>query len=501
MDRNKSKRIASNVVYLYIRMLLTMVVSLFTVRVILKALGPVDYGVYTSIGGVIASLSFISTVLANASQRFFSFELGKGKQSNLSEVFNTILTTYIIVSIGLVFIAETVGCWFVVNKMNLVGTTTTIQCIYQFALASFIITLLANPFQALIIANEKMKIYAYVCIVEVLLKLGIALWISICPSNKLIYYAILMFVSTLTTNFIYVFICCKKLLDSRVQFIISRDSFKQVFQYVSWTLFGTIAYVFNTQGLNIILNLFYGPIANAAYSISTNTSSAVNNLASNFYAAIRPPLIKSYAEGDNSTMTILFNFSSKVVFVLLFIVAFPIFVRTEFVLKIWLGDVMEYMVSFVRLLLVYSLVLKLSDPITTLIQAANKVKVYHGVVDSFTMLSLPLAYFALSKGAHAEYVFIISTAVICVAHVLRLFILRNYIKVSIKEYLVKIVIPIIMTIVISGGLIYFIDAYTPKGFAYDICTLFVSFLVSALACCFCIFNTNERKRIIKLIKR
>ena len=501
MDTSNSKRIAKNTMYLYIRMVLTMLVSLITVRVVLNVLGVEEYGVYTSIAGVIASLSFISSVLASASQRFFSYEIGKDNEKSLNEVFGTVFITYCAVSIVIILMAETVGLWFVFNKMNIpTASVNAAHWVYQFALASFVITLIANPFQAIIISYEKMNIYAYMSIIEVIMKLGIAFLLYYRPIEKLKLYAVLMFVASLVVHLVYMGIGGKIVFKNSIKLLWSKTRFKDIFNYTSWTLFGTVAGVCNSQGLNILLNLFYGPVANAAYAISNQVSAAVNSLAANFFVAVRPPLIKSYAQKDMDSTNTLFYFSTKVVFILLFIIAVPIIYKTELILKLWLGDVSPYMVSFVRCILIYTIVMRLSDPITVILQAANQVKIYHGIVDTFTMLSLPIAYVFLKMGAEANSVFIISIIIFVIAHFIRLLILKRNFDLSVKKYIYQIILPIIISIGLSASSIFIIDLL-PESTLFNFVSMGLAFLVALVIACFVMLKSNERKRIYAMIKK
>lgn len=500
MDSTNSRRIAKNTMYLYIRMVLTMVVSLFTVRIVLNVLGVEDYGIYTSIACVISSLSFISSVLANASQRFFSYEIGKDNSESLNMLFGTVFLTYCAVSLIIIVIAETFGLWFVFNKMNFPPSAiSSVQWIYQFAIASFIITLLANPFQALIISYEKMNIYAYMSIIEVVLKLAIAYLLYYSQFEKLKVYACLLFVASFIVNIIYVYTGGKILFNNKVVLLWSKTRFKEIFNYTSWTLFGTIAGVCNSQGLNILLNIFYGPIANAAYAIASQVSGAVNSLGANFFVAVRPPLIKSYAQKDTHRTNILFYFSSKIVFVLLFIITVPIIYKTEFILELWLGEVSPYMVSFVRCILVYSIIMRLSDPITVILQAANRVKLYHGIVDSFTMLSLPVSYIFLKNNSPAESVFMVSIGIFIIAHIIRLLILKRDFQISLIEYMTKLLIPILLTIVITVVCCYIIDLLIPSSIFAAIGSMIFVFILSVIISWIIIFTEIERKRILNMV--
>lgn len=449
-DADSNKRIAKNTLFLYFRMFLIMLVSLYTVRVVVKTLGITDYGIYTAVGGVVLMLSFLSQTITSASQRFFSYELGKRDYQKLKQTFNTLFFVYIGISFIILLLAETIGLWFLNNKMVIPhDRMEAAQWVFQFSLLSFVVTILTSPYNAIIIARENMKVYAYVSVVEALLKLLIVYLLLLFSIDKLKLYALLTFLVTFLVCLIYGIICYKKYKETRLSFYWDKDLIKSIFSYSSWTLFGTIANVANNQGNNILLNLFFGPVANAAQSVGRQVGTAVQVFSGNIYTAIRPPLTKSYAEGNYDYMMRLFYLSSKFSFLLLFVIMLPLMLEMEYVLQIWLVDVGEYMVLFTRLTLVYIIVLSISSPITIIVQAANNVKKYHGIVDGFALLSLPLTYLFFKLGFPAASTFWISILVFMAAHGLRVWILKGTISFSIKEYMIKFVFPSAAIVVLS----------------------------------------------------
>ena len=494
----KSNRIVKNTLFMYFRMFITMVVSLFTVRVVLKTLGVVDYGIFSAIGGVVTTLAFVTDVLANASQRFFAVELGRNDTKKLQQTFGLILLAYLLVAVIVLILGETIGLWFVNNKMDIpTGRQGAAMVVYQFSLASFLAGMLLSPYNALIIAHERMNVYAYVSILQVVLKLGLVYLLVIIPYDKLIIYAILIFLLRVLISAIYIIICRKSYPESKVVYRWDKDIFKSIFSYSSWTLLGTLAYVFNTQGLNIILNLFFGPVANAAYAIGSQVKTQINSFANNFFVATRPPMIKSYAEGDYVYTNKLFYFSSKIIFSLLFIIVVPLFVEVDFILKIWLGEIQQYMSSFVRLMLISGIVLSVSEPITAIVQAAGQVKKYHGLVDTFTLLTLPLAFIAFKIGLEPQWGFLISIGVFCIAHIMRLFVLRSFFSFSIREYTVRFIIPCIVTIIVTFGCIYGIRLLSP----HSALTIIIAIIVAVATVWFFEFDRNEKLYALNLIKK
>lgn len=497
MSSHNNKTIVKNTIFLYFRMFITMLVSLYTVRVVLKTLGVVDYGVYNVIGGVVTSLAFISNVLANASQRFFSVGLGENNPEKLKKTFGLIIFTYAITAICILILAETLGLWFVCNKMDIPSDRMdAAMIVFHFAVASFIMELLTNPFYAMIIAKERMNIYAYVSIVQSLLKLGIVYFLVLLSFDKLKLYAILVFIVVVLTNSIYILYCKRNFSETRIAFNWDKKMFQSIFSYSSWTMLGTVAYIFNTQGLNILFNLFFGPVANAAYAIGNQISTTINSFATNFFVATRPPMTKSYAEGDFDYTKKLFAFSSKMIFSLLFIMIVPLFTEVEFILSLWLGKAEQYMPEFVRMMLIYVMVLCISEPITTIVQAAGKVKLYHGIVDSFTLLTLPLSYIAFHWGLAPYYGFAISISIFVIAHIIRLCILKNFFPFSLRSYLFDFIIPALLTLILTFIAIYGVRVVTTNS----IILLIVSGILATTIVFSFLLNHTERLYITNMLK-
>lgn len=484
-------------------MFLTMIVSLYTVRVIIQTLSVQDYGIYGAVGGVILSFSFISGVLTNASQRYFSYELGKGRNGKIKEIFSTIFISYLVISFLIVFLAETLGLWFVTQKMIIpLERESAAMWVYQFALLSFITTILTNPYQAIIIAHEKMNIYAYLSILEVLLKLAIVFVLMTFEGDKLKLYAVLMFVSCLITSGSYILYCINKYPETCLMLHLDRPLLKSIFSYSSWTLFGTFSGMCNTQGMNLVLNVFFGPIANAAYSVSTQIYHAVGQFANNFYVAVKPALIKNYSSGNMEYVNQLFIFSSKAIFALLYVIILPILICTEEILLLWLGQLGEYMIVFVKLSLIYTLILTISYPITAVAQAGGNVRLYHGLVDTFSLLALPLMYLLFRLGFSASYAYIVSIIIFSLAHIIRLYVLRKVLATfSLGEYMRCFAGPALIVAIVS----YFIMLYVKCLMSNDIISVFltcgVSFTVVILLCAIVLFTKRERSKVLTFFKK
>lgn len=494
---SSTNRIARNTMFMYMRMALVMAVSLYTVRVVLRVLGVDDYGIYSAVGGIISSLSFITGVLAVASQRFFSVELGKKDIVQLSKVFSMILLLYLIVGAIIILIAETAGLWFLNNKMIIPESRMTAAFwVFQSTVVVFITSIIASPFQALIVAYERMNIYAYIGILEVILKLVIVFILQMVATDKLILYAFLLLFTSMLSQSIYLIYCRKKLFGVKLNIKWDKIIFKDIASFSSWSLFGSVSFICNTQGLNLLMNMFFGPIVNAAYLIGNQVKSAINQFSSNFYIAARPSMIMEFTAGNMDYVKKLYNFSTKTIFILLFIFVFPISMQAYDVLQLWLGEVGDYMVDFVRLMLIYAIILSLSDPITSIVQAANEVKKYHLLVDGFTLLTLPLSYIAFKIGMSPVWAFFISIIIFIIAHFIRLVILRNITGFSIREYLIQIVSRFIATFVVSFILAKIFNClFDTTGVIVTVTKILFEFIVAVIACWFIILDKAERDRI------
>ncbi|MCH5216315.1 MAG: oligosaccharide flippase family protein [Muribaculaceae bacterium] len=479
--------------FLYIRMLFVLAVSLYTVRVVLRNLDVVDYGIYTAIGGVVLSLSFLSQILSSASQRFFAYEIGLQNYERLNKIFNTLFLTYIGIILLIIGISETLGLWFLSCKMSIPAERMdAAYWVFQFSLLAFAVTIITNPFIALIIAHEHMNVFAYIGIAEVLLKLAVAGLLIVATVDKLKLYAVLMFVVSCIIGILYYGICRKRFPHIKLQRSWDNNIFKSIFSYSSWTLFGTVAGVCNNQGINVLLNVFYGPVANTAYAVGYQVSTGVSNFASSFYTAVRPQLTKSYAIGDFAYMNQLFLFSSKTIFALLYAIILPLMLETDIILKLWLGDVKPYMVYFTQLMLVYTIIICIGNPITTIAQASGQVKRYHGIVDGFGLVALPLSYIAFKLGALPEVTFYITIAVFIIAHALRLIVVRNIVPIRIAEYVKCFILPAVMIIVVTILLSWPVRLGINNTVGQLLCVTTISIVSSCFCSYFILFNQEEK---------
>ena len=405
MPSENTRRIAKNTVMLYIHMLLIMAVTLYTSRVVLNVLGVEDFGIYNVVGGIVVMFSFLNGAMATSTQRFLSFSLGKNDQEQVARVFSMSMTTHISIALIVLLLAETFGLWIFYRYLNIPPERMgAAQWVYQLSVLTFCISIIRVPYNAGIIAYERMSFYAYISIVEVCLKLGMVILLQYLGSDKLILYALLMALTTGIVTFIYKLYCCKTFSVCRYHYFWDKHLYKELISFSGWSLFGSAANVGVQQGINILLNVFFGVVTNAALGIANQVSSAVSQLVGNFQTAFNPALVKSYASGDYSYFVRLIFQTSRFSYFLLFIIALPLYLCMPFVLKVWLDIVPEYTVVFCRWMLVFVLIDAVSAPLWISVQAIGKIRSYQLLMSALIFLNIPLSWLLLRLGKDAEWV-------------------------------------------------------------------------------------------------
>lgn len=471
---DNNKRIAKNTLLLYFRMLFMMVVSLYTSRVILNALGVEDFGIYNVVGGVVAMFSVISGSLSAAISRFITYELGKGDQSKLNKIFSASVTIQLLLSLIIVALIESVGVWFLNAKMTIPAERmTAANWVLQFSIVTFVIGLISVPYNAAIIAHEKMSAFAYISILEAVCKLAIAFLIMISPMDKLLFYAILMCVVSLIVRFTYGHYCKKHFTECTYHFHWDKDILKKMFGFAGWNFIGASSAVLRDQGGNIVINLFYGPSVNAARGIASQVNSAVMGFVTNFMTALNPQITKSYASGDREYMMTLVYQGSRLSFYMLLLLSLPILVNTHYILVIWLKLVPEHAVLFVQLILIFAMSESISNPLITAMLATGKIRNYQIVVGGLQMLNLPISYICLRLGAMPESVLIVAIVISQCCLAARLYMLRGLIGLSSIMYLKKVYYNVVMVTVVSVIL--------PSLLAHSMSESFISFVFLSLA--------------------
>lgn len=496
----KSKRILKNTTFLYIRMLVLMLITLYTSRVLLDKLGIEDFGIYNVVGGLTVMLIFFRSSLSNATQRFLNVELGRGDTVRAQCVFAQHFTLYVIVALLVLLVGETIGLWFVYNKLVIpVDRLVAAVWVYQFTLVSLCSTLVGIVYDSEIIAHEDMNVYSYIGIFEGLAKLAIAYAISMSHFDRLIVYGFLMMLLSLFVQCFYAFYSSHHYKESRIGFIWDRKLLKDTSSIVGWNTVGTAIYAINDSGVNILLNLFFGPAVNAARAVSYQVSNAVNGFATNFFVSVRPQIVKSYAAGDNAYLMKLFYNSSKFSFFMLWLFCLPLCFSIDPILHLWLKQVPDYTGIFTVWVLAYSLVNALNNPVWAVVLAVGKLKSYISIGSSVFLLVFPLAYIALRLGSSPVNVFTIMVAVRLLYHAVVLNIIKAYVDFSFRRYLRDVVLPIVFVSFVSLVIVAATHAALPKS----LFSTFIFVVLSVAATALCIFfigiSKDERVRLFNIV--
>ena len=465
MDVNSNnKRIAKNTLYLYARMLVVMIVSLFTVRVVLRALGAEDYGINNVVGGVVTMFSFLTSTMISASQRFFAFYIGKQDFKKLSDYFTMSFWCYVGLIIIIVALAETLGLWFVRTQLTIPDERMdAAMWVDQGSSGAVIFSILTIPFNSLIIAREKMNIYAIGGLLEVFLKLGAAYLIFIAPFDKLKVYAFLMCVMMSSVNSFYITYGLKKYKECHVRLMWDKGIFKEVLNYSSWSLFGASSSVIRSQGINILLNIFFNPIVNAARAIAYQVNNAINQFVMNFYKAVQPQITKYYAAGDQKNLLTLVFRSSRLCFYLVFFLSLPILIETPYILTLWLKALPENTVLFTRLVISIAIIDSISYPLQTSISATGRIKYFQIVTGGLLIMNLPVAWLFLKLGYPPEVTMYIAMTISVIAQITRIAFARYYNQMSIRDYVFNVLFPIFSVIISSSILPLLVWSHLSEG--------------------------------------
>lgn len=484
-----NKRIAKNTFLLYLRMLFNMAVSLYTSRVILKILGVDDFGIYNVVGGIISMFTFLNSAMSASTQRFLSFELGK--QENIHRVFSSSIFIHRIIALIVLLSGETIGLWFVNTQLNIpLSRMGAANVVYQCSILICLLNIISVPYNATIIAHERMKAFAYISIIESGLKLGVVLLLPIFAFDQLKIYALLLVSTSMIIRFLYTQYCYRNFSETKGKLYKDKKLLTEMMNFAGWSLFGNLALIAYTQGLNILLNIFFGPAINAARGIAVQVQNAINSFCINFQTALNPQITKSFATKELAYMHQLIVRSSKFSFFLLLILSLPVLIETEIILKWWLGNVPNYTVSFIRIMLLISMVDAISNPLVISAHATGKIRLYQIVVGGILLCILPISYITLKLGAAPEAVFIVHFIIVCIAQFVRLWIIRPMIYLSLKYYFREVIVKIIS--------VFFLSLTFPLILYITLPITWWSFI---LICSICVCNTISAIYIIGLNKQ
>ena len=433
-------------------------INLYAVRLLLRNLGQEDYGTFNAVAGVVLASSFITTTLAVSIQRFYSYTLGKGENNQLSTIFSASINIILVLSIALLFIFETIGLWFVNNELSIPPERlVAANWVFHFSLITLWFGLLQLPFTAAIFAQEEMGAFALISLTECMLRLGVIFFIGITAMDGLIFYSIGLSAVAVIIFLLYAFIVHRRYPEYKYCRKIPKETYRSLLAFSGWTMYSALAAVGMTQGITILLYMFFGPIATAAYAIAQQVFHAFAALSNSIVVAFRPAMVKSFAEKDYTSLNKMFIANNKFILYLLMMVAIPLMLELRIIFDWWLGNVSEEAIIYTRLTIIYMLCFSMHNPVTTIVHSTGQLKYYSLFVDSIVILCLPATWLAFHLGASSEISIILMIAMCIISHLVRLVILRRqYPSFSYTPYLSEIIL---------------------RGLFVAVCTFFVVYLV------------------------
>lgn len=502
MSISDNKRIAKNTVYLYIRTFISMIVSLYTSRKILEALGVEDFGILNVVGGVITLMAFINGSMSVATQRYLTYELGRDNGGDFNKVFNVSVRVHLIIAAIVLLCAETVGLWFVNTHLNIPsGRMVAANWIYQASVLSAILGIIQTPYNAAIVSHEHMHIYAYVGLGETFAKLIVVLCLLLYPYDRLAVWGFAFFAIQLTVSMIYRWYCIRKFDNCRFRLHMwERQSFRSMLGFTGWNMFGTVAWTAKDQGVSILLNIFGGPVYNAARGVSVQVTGAIRNLVSGFQTAVNPQLTKNYASGNSHATCTLLCKSSKISFFLMLFVSLPVVFEVDYILGLWLVEVPPMAGLFTRLVIIECLVDTLGGPMITSLLATGRIKWYQIVVGSILLLNIPTAYLLLKAGFDIATPLIVSIVFMLLGNASRIVFCRNMLGLSLRLYVREVIVPIASVSFMSVIPVWAVTlSFEPGVLRLLICVAVSVVTVGAL--CFTIgLTASERQFILNIIR-
>lgn len=502
-NSNANKRIAKNSLFLSIRMVIVLCLNLYTTRAVLSLLGVEDYGVYNVVCGFVSMFTFLSTSMSNGIQRFFNYELGKNGIEDANKIFCTSVLIQIFLAFILIILCESFGLWFLHNKMVIPnGRLPVAEWIFQFSMLSFLLVVFQAPFVAAIMAHERMDFYAVVNIVDAVLKLGAVFIIPLLGGDNLVVYGLLLSLISLFDFFCYFIYCKKNFVEIRLKRIFYKDILKSMLCFSGWNLFGSFSNMMRDQGINLIMNLFYGPIVNAARGVAIQINAGLNGFVSNILTPVRPQVIQSYAKGELDRAIRLTYSISKFCIGFLYMMALPVCLEINCVLKLWLGkSVPEHTDVFVLIILATTAVLILMGALATLVHASGvmrKYQLYGGIIK---FLSVPIAFFMLKRGSDPEWALIMVLFFDIVGFIFGMFIIKEIMPFSIIDYLKKVFMPLIPVILLALTLSLPFILMMEEGFLRLLCVTSSSISGVLLSFYFWALSSHEKMLIQQILNK
>lgn len=494
MLEKSKKRIAKNTIALYCRMSLTMGVALYTSRVVLNALGETDYGVYNVVGGVVAMLGFFSSSIGTSTQRFLNVGMSGNEQGKLRNIFSTAINVHLLIGLITIIFLETLGLWFVLNKLIIPENQMNAALwVYQCSILSFLITMTSAPYSAALIAYERMSAFAVMSIFDVSLKLGVAFIIkNNVDGSRLKLYAILILATTALMQILYVSYCSFNFKALRYRFVWEFSQMKKMLSFSGWMIFGCLSDLLSTQGVNMIINIFFGPVFNAARAIAVQIQSAVGNFSNSFIVSVNPQIVKSYASGDLEYAYQLVFTASKISFYLMLLLIVPIVLKSSAILSIWLGNVPEYTSIFANLILLEYLIRSSYTPIAQINQASGNIRLYQLSISILFVFNFVITYLLFSFGYPVYFTFIVSVCIAIIGLFVRLLIVHKQLKFPSVTYLKDVSLRIYAVGISSFFINYLLSRYFPDSILGILFTAIIAFFISTALFFPLGFNSRER---------
>lgn len=498
-----NKRIAKNTLLLYVRMLLLIIVQLYTVPVVLKALGVEDYGIYNVVAGVVTMFSFIGGSLASGSQRFIAFELGKKNKERLKYIFDVTISIYIILAIIAFILLEAGGYYFLNNNMNIpANRLCAANWVFQLTILAFIINLISIPYNAAVIAHEKMSIFAYVSILECFLKLITVIILQFVLFDHLIVYSLLICFITIIIRIIYQVYCRKQFDECRnFKFVFDLYKSKDLLIYSWWNMIGSVALISRQQGLNIIINLFFGPLLNAAHSIGQQINGVLSQFINNVYMATRPQMTKLYANNEIKEMWSLVFHSSKLAFYLLMVLSIPLLLELDEILIIWLYKVPPYTSTIGKLMIISILIETLANQIIGAYQAQNKIKRYQVYSSTIILLNIPISYISILYFSNPIIPYVISVLLSVLYVCSIIWNARKELNMNIEEYVKQVILNVVVVYCFSILIVWSCIKMLEPSFLRILVTCIISLSASSLIIWLIGLDKTEKDFIIKVVKQ
>lgn len=483
-------------------MFITTLVGLYTSRVVLNTLGITDFGIYNVVGGIISMAAFLNSAMVAASQRFLSFELGKGNIERLSRVFCTSINIHVSICLIAFLFAETIGLWFVNAKLNIPDDRmVAANWVYQASIISFIINVMSVPYNSAIVAHEKMSAFAYISILDVVLKLLIVYALLIISYDKLIVYSLLMVGVVLLIRLCYTIYCKRHFSECKYHLVLDKALFNEMFSFVGWSIIGSMGFTFKDQLSNIILNLFFGPAVNAARGVAMQVTAHINSFSNNFTIALNPQITKQYAAGNLEASRKLVYIGSRYSFYLLSLISIPAILNIDYILKLWLGNVPKYTSQFVIFTIITSLIYTASEPVTKAIQATGKVMWFQIGICIIMLSELPIAWVLLDKGYPPYAAMWPSVMTYSMALCFRFWLIKHFVRgYSYYDYYMQVILRCVIVFCVSTLLSYFVSSTTGIGLWGLLMSMTLCFITTSLVILFLGMTRSERSFVKEKVK-